>query len=294
MTVKSYPLSHGDITPGPDFTKIVPKKRPDGVTDGFHCGGAWLSPDERSVWKPLDARPWANSEERFDTDEAECLAAMTGAEGFPDNWHTETRNGRRWLVRPFCYLWPQDSDVLIRPKLDVFLMVERAIREMNRRGWTYNDLPQLAYDPNIHEWFVMDCSNAHKPKKIQPGYDDGFRIPKWFELMGLNDIQALRERGDHVNFAIQLPDFNDPKLEPYAVADRFYPLTEEERRTHVHIYASTLRPLSTVWCKIDGTVFLRGDTSKKPRVHTWVASDHELDQETISRYELTWAWSPWA
>ena len=30
---KSYPLEFGDVTPGDDFTRIVPKKRPDGVTD---------------------------------------------------------------------------------------------------------------------------------------------------------------------------------------------------------------------------------------------------------------------
>ena len=289
----AYPLSHCDITPGPDFTRIEPKMRPDGVPDGYHTGGAWLSPDGQSVYKPLDARPYPNATERFSTDEDKALEAMRGVEGFPDNWHTETRNGRRWLVRPFCYLWPQDSDVLTKPDTDVFLMVEHAIREMNRRQWTYNDLPQLAYDPNINEWFLLDLSIAHHQEKWHLGDGDEHRIPHWYRLVGCESRAALYERGRHVNHALCLPEFCDPAEEPYNVEDACYPLTEAERRQHVHLYVSTLRPLSKLWCKIEGTVFLRGDASKTPRVHTWVASDHPLDDETLNRYELTWAWSPW-
>ena len=288
----AYPLEFGNITPGPNFTRIQPKKRPDGVSDGFHTGSAWLSPDGQFVYKPLDARPYPNATERFSTDEDKALGAMRGVEGFPDNWHVEERNGRRWLVRPFCYLWPQDSNMLIKPHLDVFLMVERAIREMNHRQWTYNDLPQLAYDPNIHEWFLLDLSNAHHQDSWHEGDGDWYRFAKWYKLMGLDHISQLRERGRHVQHAIMLPEFNDPKLEPYDVQNSFYMMSKEQRRQHFHLYVSTLRPLS-MWCNIDGTVFLRGDLSKSPRVHTWVASNHPLDQDTLDRYELTWAWSPW-
>ena len=183
--------------------------------------------------------------------------------------------------------------MLIRPKLEVFLMIEQALRAMNEAHWTYNDLPQLAYDPNAHEWFLLDFSASHHQEKWHLGDGDYFRMSKWYDLMELHDIAELRKRGQHVHHAIMLPDFNDPLLEPYNVEDQFCPVSEDERRKHVHLYVSTLRPLSQVWCRIEGTVFLNSDLSKKPRVHTWVASNHPLDDETIARYELTHAWSPW-
>lgn len=287
-----YPLELGDISPGTDFTRMEPGKRADGLPDGLHTGGTWLSPDNE-VWKPLDAKPYPNAERRRETDEARCLSEMTGAPGHPDNWRVEECNGRQWLVRPFCYLWPQNRDKLIKPKLHVFLMVEQAIFEMNARGWEYSDLPQLAYDPNRHEWFLLDHSAAFKPETWQHNYyGDREQVLRWFDLMGLEHIAELRRRGHHVHHAIQLPDFNDPAQEPYNVLDAFYPAGEDRRRQHVYLYISALRPLGS-WCKINGSKFLRGDLSKTPHVHTWVASAHLLDQEVLDSYELTFAYRPW-
>jgi len=73
----------------------------------------------------------------------------------------------------------------------------------------------------------------------------------------------------------------------------FYKVSEEARRKYVHVYASTNRPMSSIWAKIDGTMFLGADLAREPRVHTWVVAWRELSVDEQARYELTWAWSPW-
>jgi hypothetical protein len=182
----------------------------------------------------------------------------------------------------------------MRPDLDVFLMVESAIFALNAAGWEYNDLPQLAYDPNLYAWFLLDCSAAFRPEKWQHGWHgDRTQVQKWFGLMGLDRVLALRKRGQHVHHAVQLPAFNDPSEEPYNVEDAFYPLEEEERRRHEYIYASTNRPLSALWFKVDGTCILRADLAQSPRVHSWLVSTRPLDDDTLERFELTMAYSPW-
>jgi len=81
--------------------------------------------------------------------------------------------------------------------------------------------------------------------------------------------------------------------EPYRVLDAFYPLDKETRRTYVYVYASCNRPMSYLWARIDGARYLDADTSQSSHVHTWVVSDHLLDDETVRRYELTFAYRPW-
>jgi len=280
------------VSPGSGFAKMKMSMRPDGLPDGAHTGGPWLSPDGAEVWKPLDGK-CAGGTERWPTQEAECLAEMTGKPGFPDNWRVEERNNRDWLVRPNCLLWPQDKGRLMGPP--PYQLVEDALFALNHAGWEYNDLPQLAYDWRVTgEWLLLDFSIAHKPAKWQTNWHGDFdRVLKWYDLVGQNWLADLRRRGKHVHHAIQLPDFNDTSKEPYDVLNRFYPLTEEQRRQHIYLYASTNWPMSTLWARIEGTVFLRADTSKSPRVHTWIASDHLLNDETIDKYELSFAYRPW-
>ena len=282
-----------NISPGPDFIKMPSTIRPDGLPDGYHTGGVWLSPDESEVWKPLDGK-CAGGTERYPTYEAECLTEMTGKPGFPANWRVEEQNGRHWLVRPKCLLWPQDKDRLMgHPP---YRLVEDALFAMNEAGWEYNDLPQLAYDWLVTaEWCLLDFSIAHKPDKWQTNWHGDFdRVMKWYRLMGQDWIADLRQRGKHhVYHAIQLPEFCNAKEEPYNVLDAFYPLTKEQRREYVYIYASTNRPMSYLWARMDGVRYLGADTSKRGHVHTWVVCDHLLDQETVNRYELTFAYRPW-
>lgn len=290
----TYPLSHKDITPGNGFKRMGTSTRPDGLPDGVHTGGCWLSPDGTEVWKPLDCKPFVNATERIPTDEDKCLAEMDGKPGFlkRDKWHIETANARKWLVLPRMYFWPQDRDVLLHPLTEDFLVVERALMALNAAGWEYNDLPQLAYhdgDP-----YLVDFSAAHKPVKWQHGWHgDGYRMSRWWELMERPDIAELRQRGGHIHHAIQCPEFCDKAEEPFDVLDRMYPLEQEERRQYAHIYASIRRPMSSIWAGIEGVKYLTSNSNKRPFILTWAVSNHLLDEKTIQQYELTWAWSPW-
>lgn len=297
--MNELPLALGDVSPGPDFKRMGTTIRPDGLYDGLHCGGAWLTPDELEVWKPLDARPYPNAGVRYPTDEDRCLTEMAGKPGFPLNWRVEERNGRRWLVRPRCYLWPQDKDVLPHPELEVFLMVEEALRAMNAAGWEYGDLPQLAYDPTISEWFLLDCSAAFKPDKWQMDNGDEWRIPRWFELMGLEWLARLRRRGRHLANVIQMPLLYPLEARDLCLGNCFYPCSDDEQRRYRYIYASRNRPMSALWARIPkpehskGVRYIDGEMGKWPVVYTWAVSDFALDDETIFQYELTLAYRPW-
>lgn len=290
--MQALPMELANVSPGPDFAKLELGKRPDGLPDGVHCGGVWLSPDESEVWKPLDCRPHPGATERYPTDEAECLAEMTGKPGFPANWRIEEQNGRRWLVRPKCYLWPQDKEWMLRDP--PYQLIEDALFALNEAGWEYNDFPQLAYDPTIQEWFLLDCSAAFKPDTWNTNWHgDRGNANRWLEQMGQKRTLALRQRGYHIYHAVQLPEMNLQTEEPYRVLDAFYPLDAETRRKYVYVYASCNRPMSYLWARIDGARYLDADTSQPGHVHTWVVADHLLDDETVRRYELTFAYRPW-
>jgi len=297
MTVKEYPLELGTVTPGPGFTKMELGKNLEGLPEGAHTGGPWLSPDGLEVWKPLDAMPCPNATVRYGTDEDKCLTEMEDAPGFVHNWRIETVDGRRWLVRPFCWLWPQDERINVSGGLDTVKMVEQAVRELNSRGWEAfgSDLPQVALDPN-GDLFLLDLSAAFKPSTWKRGWHgDEMRVLKWMELVGYGKLADLRRRGRDVAHNIAMSDiFDRSEGEPYRAGDVFYDVPHKERSEYHHIYASTRRPMSSLWARMDGVRYLDADPALTPRVHTWVASDHELDQDTIDRYELTWAWSPWA
>ena len=59
----TYPLSLGDVTPGDGFTRMEMPLTPKGYPEGIHTGGPFLSPDELTVWKPLDCRPYLDNVE---------------------------------------------------------------------------------------------------------------------------------------------------------------------------------------------------------------------------------------
>lgn len=285
-------LELGNRSPGSGFTRLKPSMRLDGLQDGIHTGGVWASPDG-CVWKPLDCLPWPNATARYPTLEAECYEDMAGMPGFPRNWHIERQNGRRWIVRPFCHLWPQERDLLFNPPRD---LIEHAIFALNKAGWEYSDPPQLAYDPIHYVWFLMDCSAAHKPKTwVQGWHGDRDRVIQWYNQTGQTITADLRRRGRRVHHAVQLPSFQDTSKEPYSVQDALHPLTEAERQTYVYVYASCNRPMSYVWADMRtvGIRYLNADTSKPGHVHTWVVANHALDEDTIRRYELTFAYKPW-
>jgi hypothetical protein len=268
--------------------------RPDGLPDGYHTGGVWLTPDETEVYKPLTAWPCANATERYPTDEAKCLAEMSGQPGFlpSDAWRVEERNGEQWLVIPRLYFWPQERDVLMRPELEDFLLIESAMKALNAAGWEYNDLPQLAYYQGTP--VLVDFSIAHKPSSWGMSHGDEWRMDRWWEKAAeRKDIAALRRRGGHVRHAVRCPQFCDKEAEPYNVLDRFYPREEDERREYEYIYASTRRPMSALWGPKEGIVYMRGDEQKRPRVYTWLACDHLLPDDLVKSIELTMAWTPW-
>lgn len=290
-----YPLSHGKIPPGEGFKWMGTSTRPDGLKDGVHTGGCWLTADEQCVWKPLDCLPYPNSDARVPTMEAAVLDAMRGEPGFLQDWAVCKRNGRRWLIMPRLWFWPQNRDVLSPPPMEAFLLIEQCMRKLNEAGWEYNDLPQMAYSQE-EGWLLVDFSAAHKPQMWRKGWHgEEWRVARWWELMEKPRVAALRTRGKSVAHLVQFPDFfGRHDTEPLYLEAAFYKVSDEARRKHVHVYASTNRPMSSIWAKIDGAAFLGADANLEPRVHTWVAARRELTDDEIARYELTWAWSPWS
>lgn len=293
MAETVLPLELGDVAPGPDFTKMEMGRGINGVPEGVHTGGPWLSADGKEVWKPLDAKPYPNATGRYPTNEDVCLEAMAGRPGFPVNWRVEERNGRRWLVRPLCWLWPQERQ--LRSRLEVVLLIEQAVFDLNAAGWEAfgSDLPQAAIDP-AGNWFVLDLSAAFRPPTWrQDWHGDRAQVWRWIEAVGYGDLANLRRRGMNVAYNVSVSDIIPrPNEEPFNANDVFYDLIRGARKAYRYVYASTLRPLGS-WCKIDGARFLRGDLDKSPRVHSWVVADHLLDQETLDQYELTFAYRPW-
>lgn len=148
------PIGIRDVALGLSFTRLDPGETCDGLPDGVHTGGCWLSPDGEEVWKPLDGRPAANADYHLPTQEAECLEAMAGEPAFPRNWWVEeagevTVDGetytRRWLVRREAWVVPDDYPAHKMALEDVY-EVERGIRVLNRAGWTVGDTLSVAYD----------------------------------------------------------------------------------------------------------------------------------------------------
>ena len=121
MNTTTYPLALRDMPPTDDGWLRLTGIRPDGLPDGFHTGGAWHHQATGEVWKPLDARPGPDCSFHEPTREAEALALVAGAPGFPLNWRVaETTHAvdnvsyvRRWLVRRHAVVITQRNQALL-------------------------------------------------------------------------------------------------------------------------------------------------------------------------------------
>lgn len=269
------PLAIRDVSPGLGFTRIT-GERADGLPDGVHTGGVWVSPDGDEYWKPLDGRPWVNADCHVSTREAECLRLMAGEPAFPRNWRVEeagtvTVDGvvytRRWLVREKAWLVPDDWPAH-RMRLEHVREIERGVRLLNARGWTIGDNLKVAFDRKGRP-FVLDLSCAC-PDELA---DDEWYFLGWAEAMGFENLVRLRQKARHLVSSLEFAD-------EYGYDYR-----------HAHIYASRNRPISGLWASIPGAVYVDANYAETG-VWAWMVTVEPLDDETVRRYELTWAWSP--
>ncbi len=58
-----------------------------------------------------------------------------------------------------------------------------------------------------------------------------------------------------------------------------------------HVYGSPMRPMSSVWARIEGAVYINADVSGTG-YHTYVAVPAVLSQDMIDRYELEFVSHP--
>lgn len=271
---KLLPLAIRNVAPGPGFARIAGVHH-NGLPDGVHTGGAWLSPDGE-VWKPLDGRPWANADYHVPTREAECLELMAGEPAFPRNWRVEeagtvTVDGvaytRWWLVRAKAWVVPDDWPARAL-RLEHVLEIEQGLRLLNARGWTIGDSLKVAIDREGRP-FVLDLSCAWPDSQA----DDEWRFLKWAEAMGFERLVRLRQKARHLVSSLA---FADEHGHDY---------------WHGHVYASRNRPISGLWADVPGAVYVDADYAATG-VWTWVVVPEPLGDETVRRYELTWGWGP--
>lgn len=270
--MSELPLSIRDVSPAPEATRLTGKQS-NGLPSGFHTGGAWLLNGE--VWKPLDGRPWANCENHYPTQEAECLEAMAGQPLFPRNWRTEERNGRRFIVRKRAHLVPEDVDYRHLSNKQL-LEVEQGVRNLNQHDWEIGDDIALAIDPDTYELFLYDLSTAHKRNGAGVyAADETWRILRFFEVAGASFLKKLRENGR-------------------SCGGRLLEMMQHAHAGHVHVYASFSRPISPVWASIPSARYVYEERTNwaEATPHTWVLAKEPLSDETLARYELRWAYSP--
>jgi hypothetical protein len=197
MFIQTYntnvlPLDLISVSPGEGFSYLPLPPR-----EGTHTGGLWRSPDGGEVWKPLDARPYPNSDCRVPTLEADCLFQMKGQPGFIENWSVQQANGRWWMVRPYCKVIGQTFPVE-HVTQEMIEQVEVAVRMLNAHHWEAFQADDLtvAIDPHTQLPFLLDLSNAH-PKTPQGNWkaDDSDSLYKWMKAVGWESLAELRERG---------------------------------------------------------------------------------------------------
>jgi hypothetical protein len=265
------PLSIRDVAPGPGAIRLTGQQA-NGLPSGVHTGGAWLY--QGYIWKPLDARPYANCDAHYPTQEAECLKAMAGEILFPENWWIENRNGRKFIVRKKAYLIPDDIDY---SKLDYqqLLTIEKGIRNLNAHHWEIGDEIALAVDPDTYELFLYDLSTAHQMHDNGCyAADEEWRILQFFKLCQAERLVKFRENARHLTSMLIFDEDYQPGYR--------------------HVYASFNRPINSIWASIPGAIYRHNDQADRGEAipWTWVIIDQPLDDETIYRYELTWGWSP--
>jgi len=277
MTQTALPLSIRDVAPGPGFSRLT-GTRLDGLPDGIHTGGAWLSSDGREVWKPMDCRPFANAECHVPTEEYAALEMMAGQPAFPRNWRVEERNGRRFLVRARALLVPGDEISPSALQIEDLETVEAGLRALNSRYWALGDVVSVAFDVECGP-FILDLSNVHRELPPMPA-DDEWRFLDWLKRLGFDRLARLREDACHACHAVhtievQLGRNTDGWPGP----------------EWTHVYASLSRPISGMWATINDAYYVAADYGATG-VWTWVVTPRPLDPSILKRYELVWGWAP--
>lgn len=262
MSSKLLPLELVDYTPGELFTRLsVPE------TEAIHTGGLYLSPEGMEVWKPLDAKPYANADYRVETREADVLDLMAGQPGFPRNWRVEESNQRRWLVRPVCKVVGQ-TVLIDEIDLAFALLVEQAVRLLNAHFCEINDNHlSVAIDPTSGEPFILDLSNASPvdpSSSFQP--NDCYLIEKWFAEVGLYELATLRSHARSVTYCSK-----------WMLSDHY--------DSYQHVYRCDRALPKEAALALNG-VF------QKHRNQQWLVTRRELEPELVRHCALTWGWSP--
>lgn len=268
MNTPIYQLALRDVAPGPAFERL-----PIPAGEGLHTGGPWFEPTAPSlIWKPLDARPFANADVLVPTREAEILGLLAGRPGFPCNWTSAVVNGRGWIIRRRAEVIGPDAP----PTHAEALEIEQALRALNAVGWCLNDHVTAARDPETGAPFLLDLSAA-APQSVAHFRDDWRAWAKWARALGHGDLAELREAA-------------------YSVADAMSLLRHPERRGFPHVYASVstrLPELRTaallVSCSMLGDVL---DAHEPAGITAWVLTASALDVATCERLGLAWGWSP--
>ena len=281
------PLTIRDVPPVIGARRLTGVNPYNGLPSGVHTGGAWLVNDGGVEWvyKPLDARPYANAQAHWPTLEMECLQEMEGEFLFPKNWTFESLNGRKFIKRRKAHLIPGDDldwDYLSQNDL---LDIEHGILTLNRKGWRVNDDICLALDWNdlLNSLFIYDLSNVSNVGRNltetqgQRKYADWQNVESLFKACKADWLVALRHGGRRA-------------LRPGIEAMEDW----TSMAFYKHVYASFNRPISLMWASL-----LPADAGFKHQManwsdaipHTWIFTKEPLYDEVISRYELNWAWS---
>jgi hypothetical protein len=271
--------------PTDGFTRIAPGVKQYGVPDGSHTGGVYLSPDGKEVWKPLVGLwPRVTAQGHVylaaPTEEVECLEAAAGLRSFPRIWRVEEAAGKRWIVRPRAIPIKTPQEAREHLSLDHIYQVEADIYALNKRGWAIYDGITVAVWRG--QRFVLDLSNAHTCKM---GWsDDKDHVMRWLvRCVGIPWLTYLRQEGRQL-------------LNPFSGrfdACRDYAIEQFESEFN-HVYASRYRPMSGMWAPREWWYVQGTDHDMQmARVHTWVITKERLQEDHISRYELTPAYLPW-
>jgi hypothetical protein len=193
MSKRKYPISIRDTPPGEGAVKIA-QNRVDGISEGFHTGGAWLY--RGRVWKPLDGRPYANADFHIETEEEKCLTALQGKPLFPKNWEVKESNGRRFIVRDKVSTFPNGGLSL---SLEQLYYIEDGLNLMNSLKWEVNDDIVIGKDRS-GKLFIVDLSAAnYTTGSYAYGADDYTYFNKLCVQAGFPEIPTLRSAAVEIN-----------------------------------------------------------------------------------------------
>lgn len=263
-TTNILPLDLVSVNPGEGFSYLPLPER-----EGLHTGGLWQSPCGEFVWKPLDVRPYPNSQCRVPSLEATCLAQLQGQMGFIDNWQVKESNGRWWLIRPYCKVIGQTFPIE-RVTQAIVEQVEGAVRTLNAHHWEAFQCDDLsvAIDSHTQLPFLLDLSNAH-PKTAQGNWkaDDSDALHKWMRRVGWESLAELRGQGQALLYS----------REWLTVTCR-----DERYNCHRHVYRvaenAQKMPVRGVFVSY--------------KDQWWWVLPFCISPELCDRYKAEWAWSP--